>query len=155
MKIEYISAQLKEESQRFSRETLTMSPYDTANFLLLCGKILLRYVEYSNKQIEPDSQSFLSESDITKIDGLFRELGDNFFPMAHTEEPLRNLRIVNAMQYENLNYRIENFMINLTQTSEDILRTNIGINERNNEFSTEVLAELENLRAEIRDVLNP
>ena len=139
MTIEYISAQLKEESQRFSRETLSMGPYDTANFLLLCGKILLKYVEYSNKQLEPDSQAFLSKSDITKIDGLFRELGDNFFPMAHTDAPIRNLKIVNALQYENLNERVQNVFMNLTQVSETILATNIYINQRNIALSHELL----------------
>ena len=155
MTIEYISAQLKEESQRFSRETLSMGPYDTANFLLLCGKILLKYVEYSNKQLEPDSQAFLSKSDITKIDGLFRELGDNFFPMAHTDAPIRNLKIVNALQYENLNERVQNVFMNLTQVSETILATNIDINQRNIALSHEMLDDLQNLRTEIRDVLNP
>ena len=58
MTLEYISAQLKEESQRFNRETLSMGPYDTANFLLLCGEILLKYIEYSNKQIEPEQSEF-------------------------------------------------------------------------------------------------
>ena len=155
MTIEYISAQLKEESQRFSRETLSMGPYDTANFLLLCGEILLKYVEYSNKQLEPDSQAFLSKSDITKIDGLFRELGDNFFPMAHTDAPIRNLKIVNALQYENLNERVQNVFMNLTQVSETILATNIDINQRNIALSHEMLDDLQNLRTEIRDVLNP
>jgi len=155
MEIEYISAQLKESSQRFDRETLSMGPYDTANFLLLCGEILLKYVEYSNKQIEPDSQAFLSKSDISKIDGLFRELGNNFFPMAHTDAPLRNLRIVNVQQFENLNNRIENFFMNSIQASEDIFRTNISINERNIAVSHAMLDDLQNLREQIRDVLNP
>lgn len=155
MTIEFISAQLKEESQRFSRETLSLGPYETANYLLLCGKILLQYVKYSNQQIEPDSQAFFSKSELDKIEDLFRELGNNFFPMAHTNEPLRNLRIVNTHQYENINERIENLIISFTRTSEDILRSNIEINERNNEFSNAVMAQLENFREEIRDVLNP
>jgi hypothetical protein len=155
MTLEFISSQLKEESQRFDSETLSMGPYDTANFLLLCGEMLLKYVEYSNKQLEPDSQAFLSKSDISKIDGLFRELGNNFFPMAHTDEPLRNLRIVNTQQFENLNDRIENVIMHFTQTSEDILRTTININERNIAVSLEMLNDLQNLREQIRDVLNP
>jgi hypothetical protein len=155
MTLEFISSQLKEKSQRFDSETLSMGPYDTANVLLLCGEILLKYVEYSNKQLEPDSQAFLSKSDISKIDGLFRELGNNFFPMAHTDEPLRNLRIVNTQQFENLNDRIENVIMHFTQTSEDILRTTININERNIAVSLEMLNDLQNLREQIRDVLNP
>lgn len=155
MTLEFISSQLKEESQRFDSDTLSLGPYDTANFLLLCGEMLLKYVEYSNKQLEPDSQAFLSTSDISKIDSLFRELGNNFFPMAHTDAPIRYLRIVNAQQFENLNDRIENVIMHFTQTSEDILRTTININERNIAVSLEMLNDLQNLREEIGDVLNP
>ena len=155
MTLEFISAQLKKESKRFSRETLSMGPYETANFLLLCGEILLKYVEYSNKQLEPDSQAYLSESDISKIDDLFQELGHNFFPMAHTEAPIRNLKIVNAQQYENLNERVENVFMHFTRVSKIIMAANIEVNERNIGLSREMLDDLQNLREQIRDVLNP
>ena len=155
MKLEFISAHLQERLQRYDGETLSMGPYETANLLLLCGEILLKYIEYSNKQIEPDSQAFISKSDISKVDDLFRELGNNFFPMAHTDAPIRNLKIVNALQYENLNERVQNVFMNLTQVSETILATNIDINQRNIALSHEMLDDLQNLRTEIRDVLNP
>ena len=155
MTLEYISSQLKEESQRFDSETLSMGPYDTANFLMLCGEILLKYVEYSNKQLEPDSQAFLSKSDISKIDSLFRELGDNFFPMAHTTAPLRDLKIVNAYEYENLNNRVENFLLTMTDKCEQNLAISVEMNERNILLNRELIDELRNLREHIRDVLNP
>ena len=155
MKLEFISAHLKERLQRYHGETLSMGPYDTANFLLLSGEILLKYIEYSNKQIEPDSQAFISKSEIDKIDDLFRELGHNFFPMAHTDAPLRELKVVNAIQYENLNERVERVFLNFSQASQNILVTSIEINERNIGLSHEILYELQNLRTEIRDVLNP
>ena len=155
MTLEYISAQLKEESQRFNRETLSMGPYDTANFLLLCGEILLKYVEYSNKQIEPDSQAFISKSDISKIDDLFRELGNNFFPMAHTNEPLRNLKIVNARQYEDLNARVNYLITNFAEHYENNMVTSIETKEREVRLNRELIAELRNIREEIRTLLNP
>ena len=102
MKLEFISAHLQERLQRYDGETLSMGPYETANLLLLCGEILLKYIEYSNKQIEPDSQAFISKSDISKVDDLFRELGNNFFPMAHTQAPLDDLIIINGRKSEEL-----------------------------------------------------
>ena len=155
MEIEYISAQLKESSQRYDRETLSMGPYDTANFLLLCGEILLKYVEYSNKQIEPDSQAFLSVSDIDKIDSLFRELGNNFFPMAHTNAPIRDLKIVNAYEYENISNRVENFLLYATENFERNLEISNEMNERNIRLNRDIIAELRNLKEQIGDVLNP
>lgn len=155
MKIEFISKQLKESSQRFGSEILLMEPYETANFLLLCGDMLLKYIEYSNKQIDPDSVAFLSENDKTKIDNLFRELGHNFFPMAHTDAPLRNLKIVNALQYEDLNTRVNYLITNYAEHYENNMATSIEMKERDIRLNRELIAELRNLREEIRTLLNP
>ena len=152
MTLEFISAQLKKESKRFSRETLSMGPYDTANFLLLCGKILLKYVEYSNKQLEPDSQAYLSESDISKIDDLFQELGHNFFPMAHTEAPLRDLQIMNTIQFENLSERVEYVFMNFIRNSEAALAAQVNIDHDLVRMRNQFLDELQNIRTEIRAV---
>jgi hypothetical protein len=75
--------------------------------------------------------------------------------MAHTDASIRYLKIVNAQQYENLNERVENVFMNLAQVSETIVATNIDINQRNLELSHALLNELQNLRTEIRVVLNP
>jgi hypothetical protein len=155
MKLEIISAQLKEKLQLFNGDAVSMSPWETADFLLHCGEVLLKYVAYSNKQIEQDSDAFLSKNEITKIDNLFRELGDNFFPMAHTSAPLSRLKIVNSYEYENLNNRTENFLIKVTNNCEINLATSIEMNERNIRLNRELLDELKNLREEIRIVLNP
>ena len=87
-----------------------------------------------------------------KINNLFRELGDNFFPMAHTTAPLRDLKIVNARQYEDLNNRVEHLLMEFAHH-----HTNYSIeaNERNIRLNRDVIDAVENLRAEIRDVLNP
>ena len=45
--------------------------------------------------------------------------------------------------------------MNLAQVSETILAMNIDINQRNIELSREMLDDLQRLRPEIRDVLNP
>ena len=155
MTIQLISAQLKEISQTFNRDTVSMCPYETANFLLRCGETLLKYVECSNNQIGPDSDAFLSANEMQKIDSLFRELGYNFFPMAHTTEPLRNLKIVNAYEYENIKNRAENFLMSMADNCEMNLASSIEINERNTALNRELIEELRNLREEFRAVLNP
>ena len=155
MKIEDISAQLKEKLQRHNGNTLAMCPWETADFLLKCGETLIKYIEYTNKQNEHDSEAFLSKREIEKIDSLFRELGDNFFPMAHTTEPLRKLKIVNAHEYENLNNRVENFLLNVANNYEINLEKNIEMNEQHIRANREHIAEIRKLREEIRVVLNP
>jgi hypothetical protein len=155
MELEIISAQLKEKLQRHNGNTLAMCPWETADLLLKCGETLLKYLQFSNNQIGPNSEAILSASDMGKIDSLFRELGDNFFPMAHTTEPLRNLRIVNASQYADLNNRVENFLLTVTDRYENNLAESIAINERNVRLNREILTELRRLREEINIVLNP
>jgi hypothetical protein len=155
MKIEYISENFKEILQTFNRETLSMCPYETANFLLKCGEVLLKYMEYSNKQYEPNSEALLSANEKTKIDNLFRELGDNFFPMAHTTAPLRELKIVNARQYEDLNARVEYLLRNFIENYGNNLATSIEINERNIRLNHEVLDEIKKVREEVKFLLNP
>ncbi|MDA1371701.1 MAG: hypothetical protein O2971_13200 [Proteobacteria bacterium] len=151
MKIEHISANLKENLQTFSRDTVSMCPNQTANFLLLCGEILLKYVEYSNRQLEPDSEALLSGSDVEKIRILFSTLGTSFFPMAHTAAPLRDLKIVNALQYEDLNNRVENLLTRFVHNYETSIETNF----HNMKLLHERIGELQDLRREIRTVLNP
>ena len=155
MKIEDISVQLKENLQSHSGDTVSMCPWETADFLSRCGEILIRYMKYSNKQIQPESEAFFSKSEITKIDNLFRELGDNFFPMAHTTAPLRDLKIVNTREYENLNYRLEALLLNFTNNYEITLAENIEVNERNIRLNREFIDELRNLREDMRPILNP
>jgi len=155
MKLDIISIQLKEKLQSFNTDTVSMCPWQTADFLLYCGETLIKYIEYSNKQLEPDSDAFLSKSEITKISGLFKELGDNFFPMAHTTAPLRDLKIVNARAYENLNYRVENFLMNVTDNCEVTLASSIEMNERNIRLNRELIAELRDLREDMGPILNP
>jgi hypothetical protein len=155
MKLETISTQLKEKLQSHSGNTLAMCPWETADFLLKCGEALVKYIECTNKQLEPDSEAFLSKIEIGKIDSLFRELGDNFFPMAHTTEPLRSLKIVNAYEYENLNNRVEDFLLNIANNYEMNLETSNEMNERIIRVNRESIAELRNLREEISIVLNP
>ena len=155
MKIEYISENFKEILQTFNRETLSMCPYETANFLLKCGEVLLKYMEYSNKQYEPNSEALLSANEKTKIDNLFRELGDNFFPMAHTTAPLRELKIVNARQYEDLNARVEYLLRNFIENYENNLVINIEINEHNIRLNHGVLDEIKKVREEVKFLLNP
>lgn len=155
MKLDIISTQLKEKLHYFNDDTVSMSPWQIADFLLHCREILLKYVEYSNKQLESDSEAFLSKSDIEKISGLFKELGDNFFPMAHTTAPLSSLKIVNAYEYGNLNNRVEDFLLNIASNYAINLDESIEMNKRHIEFKHQQLDEIFKLREEIRNVLNP
>jgi hypothetical protein len=155
MKIDQISKELKDNIKSFNRDTLAMNPYEIACFLSRCGEILLKYVEYTNKQLDTTSEEYINGEDITKIDNLFREMGDNFFPMAHTTEPLRNLKIVNDHEYEDLKNHIENYLITVVNYCNHNLATSIETNERVITQNEELLGELRIIKEKVREVLNP
>lgn len=155
MELKNISAQLKEKIELHNTKTLEMCPWETADFLLKCGVALIKYIVYTNNQIEQDSEAFLSKSEIEKIDGLFRELGDNFFPMAHTTEPLRYLKIVNNREYVDVINHVESFLRATIEHCHENLTTSVATNEHNKKINNLLLNELDLIREKLRVVLNP
>ncbi len=95
MELKNISNNLKQSIQQNHVEALDLSPWAVAGFLEICHKSLIGYICLANEQLGPGSEAFISGKELEKIDSVFRELADNFFPMAHSNEPLRQLQIVN------------------------------------------------------------
>lgn len=102
MELSNISLNLKQSLQRNDAKILDLSPGEVAGFLEMCHQALCGYVFYANAQLSPDSEAVLSVADIEKIDSVFRELTNNFFPMAHSTENLRYLQIVNKTEYRHV-----------------------------------------------------
>ena len=111
MQLEEISFLLKEEARGLKSNVLANNPYEIANFLLCCGNILLKFAEHSNLQLNEDSKGFLSTAEMEKIRHYFEELGQNFFPMAHTSEPLGHLHIVDKKRSEELRDRLQHLSV--------------------------------------------
>jgi hypothetical protein len=102
MELSNISLNLKQSLQQNDSETLDLSPGEIAGFLEICRQALCDYVCYANAQLDSDSEAFLPVTEIEKIDSVFRELTNNFFPMAHSNEQLRRLQIVDKTEYRNV-----------------------------------------------------
>lgn len=102
MELSNISLKLKQSLQQNDTKIFDLSSGEVAGFLEICRQALYGYVSYSNAQLSPDSEAFLSVAEIEKIDSVFRELTDNFFPMAHSNENLRCLQIVNKTEYRHV-----------------------------------------------------
>ena len=99
MELKSISLNLKHSIQQNHSATLGLSPGEIAGFLDVCRQALHGYVCHANAQLGSDSDALLSIKELEKIDSVFRELTDNFFPMAHSNEHLRNLQIVDKTEY--------------------------------------------------------
>lgn len=122
MQLEEISSLLKEETRGFNLYASASNPYQIANFLLCCGDILLKYVEYSNQQLNADSKGFVSTAEMEKIHFYFQELGQNFFPMAHTSENLSGLQIVDKQRCTQLQSKLRYILLQHASLMEECSR---------------------------------
>jgi len=96
MQLVDIAFRLKDVTNTSSPDPLQMAPYIISNLLLKYGEIIILFAEYSNLQLGSDSSALIEKENLKKIDSLFRELGNNFFPMAHTNVSLGKLKIVDG-----------------------------------------------------------
>jgi hypothetical protein len=81
-------------------------PYDVATFLEICHKTLQHYIRHANSQIDDDA-SHITSAELEKINSVFKELYENFFPMAHTNSPLSELHIINTEKAKRMKYLYE------------------------------------------------
>jgi hypothetical protein len=94
-----------------------------------------------------DLSSLLSDEQLNNILGLFNELEDNFFPMAHTSAPLGSLKIIDAQkgnkllsyQQEDI-HMLENFLRMLSDSLNQMEKVSTNLKKTNER---------------LRDVLNP
>ena len=116
MNVENISLYLKQSIMDEHANTLSLSPWAIAGFLDICRRSLYGYITQANEQLGTDSEAYISTTELEKIDSVFRELSDNFFPMAHSNMPLRNLQIVDKVEFN----RIKNSLEHMKYISDDI-----------------------------------
>ena len=70
---------------------------------------LCEYVKFSNKLNENNPEFLVSDDQIETIKSVFKELLDNFYPMAHSNKPLRDLQIIDKEGFLQLKNEIKNF----------------------------------------------
>ena len=97
MELKNISLNLKQSINHV--RTLDLSTVDIVEILQIYRQSLYNYICYSNEQLGSSSEAYISKIELEKIDSLYCELINNFFPMAHTNSPLRNLQIVDKEEF--------------------------------------------------------
>ena len=115
MELKNISLYLKQSIENNHANALDLSPWEIAGFLNICHRSLYAYISHANEQLGPDSEAYIPITELEKIDSIFRELTDNFFPMAHSNEPLRRLQIVNKDEY----HRVADGLLRLSRVGEE------------------------------------
>ena len=115
MELKNISLYLKQSIENNHANALDLSPWEIAGFLNICHRSLYAYISHANEQLGSDSEAYIPITELEKIDSIFRELTDNFFPMAHSNEPLRRLQIVNKDEY----HRVADGLLRLSRVGEE------------------------------------
>ncbi len=126
MSLSTISADLKRGLIGGHDSALNLSAYEVAGFLGICKHALIDYINHSNGQNDCSPTSFVTLEEIRMIDSIFQELIENFFPMAHTEKPLRDLKIIDVEGFvrvrDEIN-RLANICTSANEASEKLDRS--------------------------------
>ena len=117
-----IGIELNEALGQFERGAHNMCPDEVALFLRASSEALVNYIRNSNVQLGEGAMGYVPTIEIEKIQSVFQELADNFFPMAHTNRPLGELRIFEIDKIR----MIEMFLVR----SNDLEASRRDLNER-------------------------
>jgi hypothetical protein len=145
MQLVDIAFRLKDVTNASSPDPLQMAPYLIANLLLKYGEIIIQYAAYSNQQLGNESAPFVTKENLKKIDSLFRELGNNFFPMAHTNVNLGKLRIVDGERCDKIRNLFDDLSNQILGLEREIPTAQLS------EIRTRILQ----ISEEFKDVINP
>lgn len=91
------------------RNALNIYPDKIWDILDVSCQSLYEYIRYSNKLNENNPESYISDEQIETIKSTFKELLDNFYPMAHTNKPLRELQIIEKESFLRLKNEIQHY----------------------------------------------
>lgn len=145
MQVVDIAFRLYELTHDSSPDPLKMSPYEIANLLLKYGEIIIQYSVYSNQQLGNESAPFVTKENLKKIDSLFRELGNNFFPMAHTNVNLGKLKIVDGARCNEIRNLFDDLSNQILGLEREIPTIQLS----------EIRTRMEQISVEFNDVTNP
>jgi hypothetical protein len=95
---EATKTELDDIEQRAPRFWIDLSASEAAFILRIVSEQFYAVHKLLKESGGLDEKKLLSQEQMQNIMGLFQELVDNFFPMAHTSDPLGNLRIINYTQ---------------------------------------------------------
>jgi hypothetical protein len=140
-------SRLDEIEERFPTFWNNLNADDVVVILRIVSEQFSAVHDLVRENEDIDQKKILSQEQMQKIMGLFQELSDNFFPMAHTQEPLGRLKIINGEEGNRLHSFQEHSIGNL---SEQIRIMSLLLKEMQREFN-----DLKESREQMRTVLNP
>jgi len=146
-----VNLKLIERLRQLTGDPLDLSPWVIAALLDDCANALKSYVTIANSEVGIESEAFVPAHVIEQVGSVFKELSDNFFPMAHTDRPLRELQIVNTAELRHINGEWEDLSRGMMAKTEYL---HAQANEHL-ESSHQMMAEIERLRARLDQIIHP
>lgn len=102
MSLSEINLGLKRALHYYSANNLLDSPYVVAEILRFSRDTLEAFVQHANSELGDTSEAFVSRAEMEKIRTVYAELVDNFLVMAHTHQPIRELKIIERRRLADL-----------------------------------------------------
>lgn len=93
----------------FEKNALEIYPDKIFDILDVSCKSLCEYIIFSNQVNKNSPELIISNEQLESIKSVFKELMDNFYPMAHTDKPLKELQIIDKESFLILKNEIENY----------------------------------------------
>jgi hypothetical protein len=86
------------------------SPYTVMETLRLSHDALEAFVQHANTELAATPEACVSRAEMEKIRAVYGELLNNFFPMAHTDQPIRELQIIERRRIGQLRGLLDELM---------------------------------------------
>jgi chromosome segregation ATPase len=102
MGMQEIGIELNDALSQFEHGAHNMRPDEVALFLRISSKALVNYIRNSNEQLAEDAPGYINPIVTEKIQSIFSELSNNLFSMAHTNEPLEQLKIIDRERLDQI-----------------------------------------------------
>jgi hypothetical protein len=106
MSVQKIASEAKlridEIEARYPRFWTDLGVNDVVVILRIVSEAFNSINQLARECTDVDESRLLTHEQLNNIMGLFSELQDNFFPMAHTDAPLGALKIINAVRSREL-----------------------------------------------------
>jgi hypothetical protein len=94
MNMTEINLNIRRALQRLEARDRPGSSAAVTTVLRASHEALLGFISHANDELGQDSEACISRAELNLINGVYAELLDNFLAMAHTDQPLQALQII-------------------------------------------------------------
>jgi hypothetical protein len=107
MSMTTINLNIRRAMQRLDARDRPDSPAAVTTVLRASHEALLAFIRHANAELGQDSEACISRAELNLINGVYAELLDNFLPMAHTDQPLQALQIIERQKANQVHQELE------------------------------------------------